>query len=39
MTVAVPMLWGVPPELERLEYGIRRGGGIIEKRFQEWHIY
>ncbi|GAB4819217.1 hypothetical protein N2152v2_006263 [Parachlorella kessleri] len=31
MTVAVPRLWGVPPELERLEHGIKSGGGIIDK--------
>lgn len=38
MTVAVPMLWGVPPELERLELGIKSGGGIIDKVYNEWII-
>lgn len=39
MTVAVPMLWGVPPEVEKLEKGIKAGGGIIERIHQEWYIY
>ena len=39
MTVAVPRLWGVPPELDRLEHGIKSGGGIIDKVCREWHIH
>ncbi|KAH7854017.1 hypothetical protein Vadar_009148 [Vaccinium darrowii] len=31
MTVAVPLLWGVPPASERLRLAVRSGGGIVEK--------
>lgn len=36
MTVAIPLLFGVPPEYERLKKGIKTGGGIIEKVYREW---
>ena len=39
MTVAIPLLWGVPPEYERLEAGIKTGGGIIERVVRQWVIY
>lgn len=39
MTLALPLLWGVPPEHERLRNGIESGGGIIERVYQEWFIY
>lgn len=38
MTLALPLLWGVPPEHERLKSGIERGGGIIDRVYQEWFI-
>jgi hypothetical protein len=38
MTLALPLLWGVPPEHERLRNGIVRGGGIIDRVYQEWFI-
>jgi hypothetical protein len=38
MTVALPLLFGVPPEHERLRSGIERGGGIIDRVYQEWFI-
>ena len=39
MTVALPLLWGVPPETARLRHGVAAGGGIIDRVFHEWHIY
>ena len=36
MTVALPLLWGVPPETRRLRAGIAAGGGIIEREALEW---
>ncbi|XP_030516744.1 uncharacterized protein LOC115730267 isoform X2 [Rhodamnia argentea] len=36
MTVAVPLLWGVPPASERLHLAVRSGGGIVEKVFWQW---
>lgn len=36
MTVALPLLWGVPPETQRLRAGITAGGGIIEREALEW---
>ena len=39
MTVAIPLLFGVPPEYERLKAGIKSGGGIIDRVTREWVIY
>jgi hypothetical protein len=39
MTVAIPLLWGVPPEYDWLKSGIKNGGGIIEKVYREWHMH
>ncbi|XP_020599380.1 uncharacterized protein LOC110038813 [Phalaenopsis equestris] len=36
MTVAVPLLWGVPPASETLRFAIRSGGGIVEKFYWQW---
>ncbi|KAI8563284.1 hypothetical protein RHMOL_Rhmol03G0101200 [Rhododendron molle] len=38
MTVAVPLLWGVPPASERLRLAVRSGGGIVEKVYWQWHF-
>ncbi|KAH7445073.1 hypothetical protein KP509_02G105400 [Ceratopteris richardii] len=38
MKVAVPLLWGVPPATESLNYAIRCGGGIVEKVFCQWEF-
>lgn len=38
MRVAMPLLFGVPPEHERLRSGIQHGGGIIEKVEYTWLI-
>lgn len=38
MTVAVPLLWGVPPAVETLNYAIRSGGGIVEKVSWQWEF-
>lgn len=38
MALAVPLLWGVPPEHERLKSGIESGGGIIDRVYKEWFI-
>uniref|UniRef100_A0A2N9GLR5 DUF7811 domain-containing protein n=1 Tax=Fagus sylvatica TaxID=28930 RepID=A0A2N9GLR5_FAGSY len=32
MTVAVPLLWGVPPASETLHLAVQSGGGIVEKQ-------
>jgi hypothetical protein len=39
MTVAIPYLFGVPPQYEHLKAGIKYGGGIIEKVERSWIIY
>ncbi|XP_031378962.1 uncharacterized protein LOC116194314 isoform X2 [Punica granatum] len=36
MTVAVPLLWGVPPASETLHLAVRSGGGIVEKVCWQW---
>ncbi|GAB2229634.1 hypothetical protein Drorol1_Dr00013881 [Drosera rotundifolia] len=38
MTVAVPLLWGVPPVSETLHLAVRTGGGIIDKVFWQWYF-
>ena len=39
MIVAIPLLWGVPPEVDHLTAGIKCGGGIIENVTRQWVIY
>ncbi|KAM7526159.1 hypothetical protein LguiA_016061 [Lonicera macranthoides] len=36
MTVAVPLLFGVPPASETLHLAVRSGGGIVDKVFWQW---
>lgn len=36
MTVAVPLLWGVPPASETLHVAVRSGGGIVDKVYWQW---
>ncbi|PIN09944.1 hypothetical protein CDL12_17469 [Handroanthus impetiginosus] len=36
MTVAVPLLWGVPPASETLHLAVRSGGGIVDKVCWQW---
>ncbi|KAL3531977.1 hypothetical protein ACH5RR_005498 [Cinchona calisaya] len=36
MTVAVPLLWGIPPASETLHLAVRSGGGIVEKVYWQW---
>lgn len=36
MTVAVPLLWGIPPAADRLRFAVRTGGGIVEKVYWQW---
>lgn len=38
MTVAVPLLWGVPPASDTLHLAVRSGGGIVQKVFRQWHF-
>eukprot|EP00249_Psilotum_nudum_P005779 c19204_g1_i1 orf=252-1055(+) len=38
MTVAMPLLWGVPPAVDSLNYAIRSGGGIVEKVYWQWEF-
>jgi hypothetical protein len=38
MALAIPLLWGVPPEHERLRGGIESGGGIIDRVIREYFI-
>ncbi|XP_076950103.1 uncharacterized protein LOC143622980 isoform X2 [Bidens hawaiensis] len=39
MTVAVPLLWGVPPASETLQIAVRSGGGIVDKIFWQWNFW
>ncbi|GBF94704.1 D-tagatose-1,6-bisphosphate aldolase subunit [Raphidocelis subcapitata] len=39
LTVCVPFLWGVPPELDALSNAIVQGGGILDKVSKRWDIY
>lgn len=36
MTVAVPLLWGVPPASETLRLAVKSGGGIVEKVYWQF---
>ncbi|XP_025635091.1 uncharacterized protein [Arachis hypogaea] len=38
MTVAVPLLWGVPPASETLHLAVKSGGGIVEKAYWQWYF-
>ncbi|GFR45123.1 hypothetical protein Agub_g6503 [Astrephomene gubernaculifera] len=38
LTVAVPLLFGVPPQLEGLNEAIRTGGGIVDRVRHVWLI-
>jgi hypothetical protein len=38
LALALPLLWHIPPEHEKLKKGIERGGGIIHKIYKEWFI-
>uniref|UniRef100_A0A7I4EBH9 DUF7811 domain-containing protein n=1 Tax=Physcomitrium patens TaxID=3218 RepID=A0A7I4EBH9_PHYPA len=38
MMVVMPLLWGVPPAVDTLNYAIRSGGGIVEKTYKQWHF-
>lgn len=38
MTVAVPLLWGVPPASETLHLAVKSGGGIVEKVYWQWNF-
>ncbi|KAJ7520006.1 hypothetical protein O6H91_20G063000 [Diphasiastrum complanatum] len=38
MTVAMPLLWGIPPAVDSLNYAIRSGGGIVEKAYRKWEF-
>lgn len=38
MSLCIPLLWGVPPEFDRVTRGIEKGGGIIHKVYKEWFI-
>ncbi|CAH1442027.1 unnamed protein product [Lactuca virosa] len=39
MTVAVPLLWGVPPASESLQIAVKSGGGIVDKVFWQWNLW
>ncbi|CAK0740187.1 hypothetical protein CVIRNUC_001231 [Coccomyxa viridis] len=39
MTVAIPLLNGVPPQHEYLRSAISSGGGIVEKMYRQWQMY
>eukprot|EP00877_Chromochloris_zofingiensis_P010019 jgi/Chrzof1/5270/Cz15g20060.t1 len=39
LTVCIPFLWGVPPELEALSAAIVSGGGIVDKVYKQWGMY
>ena len=39
MTVAVPYLFGVPPEFETLKSAIQLGGGLLHRVYGQWYFY
>eukprot|EP00271_Cylindrocystis_brebissonii_P014043 TRINITY_DN3497_c1_g2_i1.p1 TRINITY_DN3497_c1_g2~~TRINITY_DN3497_c1_g2_i1.p1 ORF type:complete len:291 (+),score=47.43 TRINITY_DN3497_c1_g2_i1:273-1145(+) len=39
LTVALPLLWGVPPALDTLHYAIRTGGGIVDRMYNRWEFF
>jgi hypothetical protein len=39
MSVAVPLLWGVPPASETLHVAVQSGGGIVEKIYWQWDLF
>ncbi|CAN6290646.1 unnamed protein product [Urochloa humidicola] len=39
MSVAVPLLWGVPPASETLHVAVRSGGGIVDKIHWQWDLF
>lgn len=38
MTVAIPLLWGIPPRHETLSTAIISGGGYVEKVYRQWQL-
>ncbi|KAL0047472.1 hypothetical protein WJX82_004349 [Trebouxia sp. C0006] len=38
MTVAIPLLWGIPPRHETLSTAIVSGGGYVEKVYRQWQL-
>lgn len=39
LTVAIPLLWGVPPAVDALNQAIRSGGGIVDKVYRQWEFF
>lgn len=39
MTVCIPFLWGVPPEVDALSDAIASAGGIVDRVYKQWGIY
>lgn len=39
MTVSVPYLFGIPPELETLKTAIELGGGLLHRVYGQWYFY
>ncbi|CAL5223701.1 g6255 [Coccomyxa viridis] len=39
MTVAIPLLNGIPPQHEYLRSAISSGGGIVERMYRQWQMY
>jgi hypothetical protein len=39
MTVCIPFLWGVPPEVDALSAAIAAAGGIVDRVYKQWGIY
>ncbi|DBA90061.1 TPA: hypothetical protein ACH3X2_004325 [Trebouxia sp. C0005] len=38
MTVAIPLLWGIPSRHETLSTAIVSGGGYVEKVYRQWQL-
>lgn len=38
ITVAIPYLWSVPPQLECLSNAIQAGGGVVHRSYLQWII-
>ncbi|WIA43858.1 hypothetical protein OEZ86_010273 [Tetradesmus obliquus] len=39
LTVVIPYLWGVPPEVDLLSAAIQQGGGIVDRVYKQWGMF
>lgn len=38
VTVAIPYLWSVPPQLDSLATAIQCGGGVVHRQYHQWVV-